>query len=164
MLPTRSSSATVTTSTSFELASSHARVTSIKFTKQEWVSQLVSQSVSDKGKQWSDSGPIKKGKVEIAMVFYLEHLNVFLLHQMIFWHAIAYPYKLLWLWLAHVKVSGGRYRGLYSVGDIQIHVGCPERPSHYLAWQSHHLQWQSLHLWTPLSPSSFFTSKLERMK
>ena len=59
LLPTRSSSATVTTSTSFELASSHARVTSIKFTKQEWVSQWVSQSVSDKGKQWSDSGPIK---------------------------------------------------------------------------------------------------------
>ena len=38
LLPTQSSSATVTTSTSFELASSHARVTSIKFTKQEWVS------------------------------------------------------------------------------------------------------------------------------
>ena len=44
LLPTRSSSATVTvtvtvtTSTSFELASSHARVTSIKFTKQESVS------------------------------------------------------------------------------------------------------------------------------
>ena len=42
LLPTRSSSAAVTTSTSFELASSHARVTSIKFTKQESVSQLVS--------------------------------------------------------------------------------------------------------------------------
>ena len=43
LLPTRSSSstsATVTTSTSFELASSHARVTSIKFTKRELVSQL----------------------------------------------------------------------------------------------------------------------------
>ena len=26
----------------------------------EWVSQLVSQSVSDKHNQWSDSGPIKK--------------------------------------------------------------------------------------------------------
>ena len=38
LLPTRSSastSATVRTSTSFELASSHVRVTSIKFTKQE---------------------------------------------------------------------------------------------------------------------------------
>ena len=34
-----STSATVTTSTSFELASSHARVTSIKFTKQELVSE-----------------------------------------------------------------------------------------------------------------------------
>ena len=58
LLPTWSSlstSATVTTSTSFELASSHARVTSIKFTKQ----QLGSQSVSDKHSQWSDSGPIK---------------------------------------------------------------------------------------------------------
>ena len=42
LLPTRSSSATVTTSTSFELASSHARVTSIKFTKQELVSEWVS--------------------------------------------------------------------------------------------------------------------------
>ena len=42
LLPTRSSSATVTTSTSFELASSHARVTSIKFTKQESVSEWVS--------------------------------------------------------------------------------------------------------------------------
>ena len=38
LLPTRSSSATVTTSTSFELESSHARVTSIKFSKQESVS------------------------------------------------------------------------------------------------------------------------------
>ena len=37
----------VTASTSFELASSHARVTSIKFTKQESVSELV----SDNGKQ-----------------------------------------------------------------------------------------------------------------
>ena len=46
LLPTRSSSAIVTTSTSFELASSHARVTSIKSTKQEWVSQWVSQLVS----------------------------------------------------------------------------------------------------------------------
>ena len=33
-----STSTTVTTSTSFVLVSSHARVTSIKFTKQEWVS------------------------------------------------------------------------------------------------------------------------------
>ena len=45
---------------SFELASSHARVTPLRFTKQDGVSQLVSQSVSDKGKQWSDSGPIIK--------------------------------------------------------------------------------------------------------
>merc|ERR1712012_259867 len=35
LLPTRSSSATVTNSSSFELASLHARVASIKFTKQE---------------------------------------------------------------------------------------------------------------------------------
>ena len=48
----------ISTSTSFELASSHARVTSIKSTKQESVSQWVSESVSDKGTQWSDSGPI----------------------------------------------------------------------------------------------------------
>ena len=49
LLPTWSSlstSATVTTSTSFELASSHARATSIKFTKQQSVSQWVSQWVS----------------------------------------------------------------------------------------------------------------------
>ena len=62
MLPVWSSastSATVTTSISFELASSHLRVTSTKFTKQEWVSQWVSESVTDEGKQWSDSGPIK---------------------------------------------------------------------------------------------------------
>ena len=43
------------TSTSFELAPSQARATSIKSTWQEW----RSQSVSDKGSQWSDSGPIK---------------------------------------------------------------------------------------------------------
>ena len=51
LLSTRFSSSTstpVTTSTSFELLSSHARVTSIKFTKREWVSEWVSQSVSDK--------------------------------------------------------------------------------------------------------------------
>ena len=38
LLPTRSSSATATPSTSFELATSHARVTSIKFTKRQLVS------------------------------------------------------------------------------------------------------------------------------
>ena len=54
-----STSTTVITSTSFELPSSHARVTSIKFSKHEWVSQLVSQWVTDKHSQWSDSGPIK---------------------------------------------------------------------------------------------------------
>ena len=66
LLPTWSSlstSATVTTSTSFELASSHARVTSIKFTKRhgvsQWASEWVSEWVSDKHSQWSDSGPIK---------------------------------------------------------------------------------------------------------
>ena len=47
LVPTQSSSATVTTSTNFELASSHARVTSIKFTKQESVSQSVSEWVSE---------------------------------------------------------------------------------------------------------------------
>ena len=36
------------------------RVTSIKFTKQELGSQSVSQWVTDKHNQWSDSGPIKK--------------------------------------------------------------------------------------------------------
>ena len=35
----------------------------MKFTKQKWVSELVSESVSDKGEQWSDSGPIIKGFV-----------------------------------------------------------------------------------------------------
>ena len=49
LLPIQSSSstlATVTISTSFELVSSHARVTSIKFTKQQWVSDSVSQLVT----------------------------------------------------------------------------------------------------------------------
>ena len=49
-----------TVTTSFELPSSHARVTSIKFSKRESVSELVSQWVTDKHCQWSDSGPIKK--------------------------------------------------------------------------------------------------------
>ena len=49
--------ATVTTSISFELACSYARVTSIKSTKRQWVSQ--SYWVTDKHCQWSDSGPIK---------------------------------------------------------------------------------------------------------
>ena len=40
---------------SIELASTHARVTSIKSTKQ----QSVSESVADKGRQWSNSGQIK---------------------------------------------------------------------------------------------------------
>ena len=44
-VPTRSSSSTVITSKSFESASSHVRVTSIKSTEQEW----RSESVSDKG-------------------------------------------------------------------------------------------------------------------
>ena len=42
-----STSATVKTSTSCELASSHARVTSIKSTKQQWISEC--DCVTDKG-------------------------------------------------------------------------------------------------------------------
>ena len=42
-----STSATVTTSTSFELASSHARVTSFKSTKQQWMSGLVTRMAND---------------------------------------------------------------------------------------------------------------------
>ena len=56
---TWSSSSTLATGTwsaRFELASSHARVTSIKSTKRHRVSEWV----SDKGSQWSDSGPIKR--------------------------------------------------------------------------------------------------------
>ena len=67
LLPTRSSSlasATVTTSTSFEMPSSHARVTSIKF--RESVREWVSEWVSDKHSQWSDSGPIKKISIKKA--------------------------------------------------------------------------------------------------
>ena len=55
--------ATVTISTIFELSSSHARASPIKFTKQEWVSQSVRESVTDKHNQWSDSGPIKIPKM-----------------------------------------------------------------------------------------------------
>ena len=41
-----STSTTVTTLTSFELPSSHARVTTIKFTKQQLVSESVSELVT----------------------------------------------------------------------------------------------------------------------
>ena len=71
LLPTWSSAstwATVTTSTSFEFASSHLRVTAIKFTKQQLVSQLVSEWVIDKHSQWSDSGPIKMGLAHFLLV------------------------------------------------------------------------------------------------
>ena len=54
----------LTTSTSLELSSPHASFTSIKFTKQESVSESVSQSVSDKHSQWSDSGPIKMANID----------------------------------------------------------------------------------------------------
>ena len=56
LLPIQSSSstlATVTISTSFELVSSHARVTSIKFTKQEWVSEWVSESLTSIANDWT---------------------------------------------------------------------------------------------------------------
>ena len=68
LLPTwslASTSATVTTSTSLELASSQARVTSIKSTKRYGVSELVSESVTDKHCQWSDSGPIKRQRQDL---------------------------------------------------------------------------------------------------
>ena len=51
--------ATDLVSKSFQLASSKARVTSVKSTKQESVDQLVS---SDKVNQWSDMGPTKMSK------------------------------------------------------------------------------------------------------
>ena len=85
LLPTWSSastSATVATSTSFELASSHAKVTSIKFTKQEWVSELVSQGVNQ-WQQWSNSGPIKRNnwvhlikKIEMIQSTYFEQAKI----------------------------------------------------------------------------------------
>ena len=48
LFPTGSSSVTVTTSTSFVLVSSHARVTSIKFAKQELVSESVTRVNNDR--------------------------------------------------------------------------------------------------------------------
>ena len=51
----------ITTSTSFELASSHAKATSIKFTEQQSVSQWVSEWVTDQHSQSSDSGPMITG-------------------------------------------------------------------------------------------------------
>ena len=58
-----STSATVTTSTSLELASSHVSVTSIKSTSSQW----VSESVCDKDSQRSDTGPIKMSSVPPSM-------------------------------------------------------------------------------------------------
>ena len=55
LLPPRSlssTSTTVTTSTSFELPSSHARVTSIKFTKRQLVSQLLTSIANDRTRVW----------------------------------------------------------------------------------------------------------------
>ena len=54
-------SATVTTSTSFELASSHARVTSIKSAKQELVSQSVGVEERGKGTKRVDSNQGGRG-------------------------------------------------------------------------------------------------------
>ena len=51
LLPTRcssSTSATVTTSTSIELASLHTRVASIKFTKRQWVSESLTSIPNDR--------------------------------------------------------------------------------------------------------------------
>ena len=62
----------LTTSTSFEMASSYARVTSIKFIKQE----LVSQWVSDKSNQWSDSGPIQMVELRLAVLGLRKHLCI----------------------------------------------------------------------------------------
>ena len=53
--------ATVTIPTIFELSSSHARATPIKFTKQEWVSQLVREWVS----QWVTSIPNDRTRVRL---------------------------------------------------------------------------------------------------
>ena len=58
--PTRSSASTLaklTTSRNFELASSEARVTSVKSAKQEWVSESLTRVAN--ALQWSDLGPIK---------------------------------------------------------------------------------------------------------
>ena len=52
------SASAIITTTSFELISSHARVTSTKSTTRRGVSQLVCQWVNDKGSQWSDFDPI----------------------------------------------------------------------------------------------------------
>ena len=82
LLPTRlssSTSATVTTSTSFELPSSHARVTSIKFTKR----QLGREGVTDKHSQWSDSDPIK-------IVFFFKRLATILNSWKWELHAVAH--------------------------------------------------------------------------
>ena len=99
LLPTRSSSATVTTSTSFELASSHARVTSIKFTKHYGVSEWVREGVSDKHSQWSDSGPIKIQVRSISMRGRMQFISVVLFmtwRQQSWKHLLALSNKLTW--------------------------------------------------------------------
>ena len=87
-----SDSGPITISTSFELASLHARVTSIKFTA---VSEWVSQWVSDKGKQWSDSGPI----IRIVQILgKLWHTNIMPARE----SSSLQPY----LYLSQLKLSG----------------------------------------------------------
>ena len=68
--PTRfssSTSATVTTSTSFKLASLHARVTSIKSTKRDGVSQSVSQILTRVANAMIGLGSNKNIKLEIGV-------------------------------------------------------------------------------------------------
>ena len=57
----------------FELASSHARVTSIKFTKQQLVSELVSESVS----QLVTSIPNDRTRVRQKLILTINSENIY---------------------------------------------------------------------------------------
>ena len=104
-----STSTTVTTSTSFELPSPHARVTLIKFTEQEWVSESVSywQALPMIG-----LGSDKKSRqIYPLQVFFYFNLQALTNLQHVFWTSAEPPppfgriWKKLQYWCGKVPVE-----------------------------------------------------------
>ena len=91
--PTRSSastSATLTTSRIFYLASSKARVTSFKTIKQQWASEFV----TDKGRRWSDSlGSDKNTQYSLCLCPNFNILLDVLFWGMLFWRNFVATYS-----------------------------------------------------------------------
>ena len=126
------------------MPSSHARVTSSKFTKRQLVSQLVTRG--DKGRQWSDSGPIKSESENTNQLLNVKNCFYFCLFALkVELHELNFKIGQI-LWSNHLRGMNDRWQskqrrepGVNRTSDFHHQLCICERLCVFLAKIKKHL-------------------------